>query len=107
MTHITPAQAREAIYKLHIAEEDYDYSDDLDTLTTFIQQYEEMDALGGSESRSREYRDGVAFATKRAIEFLHSQAGEMNDPKASAILNSAAFTMGVKFRRAAAATKGE
>ena len=40
--------------------------------------------------------DGYKFAMKRAIDFLHRRAREMNDPKAAIVLNAAAHSLGIK-----------
>lgn len=42
------------------------------------------------------YRKGV----RTSIEWLHERAKEMNDPHARAILNTAAFHLGVDLKRA-------
>jgi len=46
-------------------------------------------------SRSHEYNNGRREGIKWAIMWLHARAKEMNDPHAVAVLNSAAFNMGV------------
>lgn len=47
-------------------------------------------------SPDKEHRHmGRREAVKWAIEWLHRRAKEMNDPHAQAILNTAAFNMGV------------
>lgn len=45
-----------------------------------------------SEERRRGHRAGIRWA----IAWLHERAGEMNDPHAKTILNTAAFHMGVE-----------
>jgi NAD(P)H-dependent FMN reductase len=44
--------------------------------------------------RSDAYQQGYAAAWKDAIEWLQNRAAAMNDEKATAILNSAAFALG-------------
>lgn len=44
--------------------------------------------------RDDSYRRGQRNAIKWAIQFLHERAKAMNDPHATAVLNSAAFNMG-------------
>ncbi|MCB5199006.1 hypothetical protein LGQ03_07120 [Loktanella sp. TSTF-M6] len=44
--------------------------------------------------RSRQYEDGRRRGLKEAITFLHARAIEMNDPRATDILNSAADALG-------------
>ena len=46
--------------------------------------------------RSTQFMDGYKFAMKRAIDFLHRRAREMNDPKAAIVLNAAAHSLGIK-----------
>lgn len=46
-------------------------------------------------SRSPEYTQGKRAGIKWAITWLHERAVEMNDEHAKAILNTAAFNMGV------------
>ena len=48
--------------------------------------------------RSPEYTQGKRAGIKWAISWLHERANEMNDPSAKAILNTAAFHMGVENR---------
>lgn len=45
-------------------------------------------------NRSPRFRDGARWAVRRCIAWLHARAGQMNDPHARALLNSAAFGMG-------------
>jgi hypothetical protein len=45
--------------------------------------------------RSQQYLDGHKNALKWAITFLHERAAQQSDPHAKAVLNSAAFSMGV------------
>ena len=44
---------------------------------------------------SAQYSQGYRCAMKRAVAWLHHRADEMNDPHAKAILDSAAFNLGV------------
>lgn len=50
--------------------------------------------LDVAASRSPQFRDGARWAIRRCIAFLHDRAGQMNDPRARDVLNSAAFGMG-------------
>ena len=50
-------------------------------------------------SRSLEYTQGKRAGIKWAISWLHERAIEMSDPAAKAILNTAAFNMGVEAKR--------
>ena len=45
--------------------------------------------------RSQQFQEGQRSALKRVIEWLHRRAESMNDPNAKAILNSAAFQLGL------------
>lgn len=47
--------------------------------------------------RSDDYRRGYREAITRAVTWLHAKADEMNDPKAKALYNTAAFQMGTDF----------
>lgn len=49
---------------------------------------------GHSEDRRLGKRDGLRYA----ITWLHRRANSMNDSKAKAILNSAAFDLGIEIR---------
>jgi len=49
-------------------------------------------------ARSHEYTQGKRAGIKWAITWLHARANEMNDEHAKAILNTAAFNMGVENR---------
>lgn len=49
-------------------------------------------------ARSHEYTQGRRAGLKWAISWLHERANEMNDPHAKAVLNSAAFNLGVENR---------
>ena len=48
--------------------------------------------------RSDQYEDGRANGIRKCIAWLHAEARAMNDPKAAAILNTAAFGLGVMVR---------
>ena len=48
--------------------------------------------------RSEQYDQGRRNGIKACVEWLHDRAAEMNDPHARAILNSAAFGLGVQFK---------
>jgi dihydrofolate reductase (trimethoprim resistance protein) len=50
--------------------------------------------------RSSQFLDGRRHAIKWAVQYLHDRAKAMNDPNAEAVLNSAAFHMGVYGKRA-------
>jgi hypothetical protein len=50
-------------------------------------------------SRSPEYTQGKRAGIKWAITWLHERANEMNDEHAKAILNTAAFNMGVDAKK--------
>lgn len=50
-------------------------------------------------ARSPEYEQGNRAGVKWAISWLHERAIEMNDERARAFLNSAAFNMGVDAKR--------
>jgi hypothetical protein len=43
-----------------------------------------------------EYERGVRAGTKFAVAWLHARANEMNDPWAKAVLNTAAFGLGLR-----------
>lgn len=45
-----------------------------------------------------EYKRGRRDGFRLAITWLHTRASEMNDPHAKAVLNSAAFSLGVDLR---------
>lgn len=47
--------------------------------------------------RDPKHIEGYRRAAKDAVEFLHERAEAFNDPHAKAILNSAAFSIGVHF----------
>jgi hypothetical protein len=47
--------------------------------------------------RSQQYIDGRRNGVKACIEWLHQHADSMNDPHARAVLNTAAFALGVDF----------
>ncbi len=49
--------------------------------------------------RSPEYLNGRREAIKWAVTWLHERAAQMGDPIAVAILNAAAFNMGVDAKR--------
>ncbi|MBN8292866.1 translation initiation factor IF-1 [Rhodobacter sp. NTK016B] len=51
--------------------------------------------------RDQQYIDGRRNGVKACIAWLHKRADEMNDPHAKAILNSAAFGMGVDMKKEA------
>lgn len=51
--------------------------------------------------RSPQHMQGYRHAAKAAVEWLHKEAATMNDPNARAILNTAAFGLGVHFKRLA------
>ena len=46
--------------------------------------------------KADEYRRGYHDGLREAITWLHARAEEMNDPHAKAILNTAAFHLGVE-----------
>lgn len=46
--------------------------------------------------RANEYGRGYHDGLREAITWLHARAREMNDPHAKAILNTAAFHLGVE-----------
>lgn len=46
------------------------------------------------KDRSDDYRAGHRRAMRACVAWLHERAQAMNDPKATAILNSAAFDLG-------------
>ena len=48
-----------------------------------------------------EYGRGTRDGTRWAIAWLHKRAEQMNDPHAKAILNTAAFQMGVEAKTTA------
>lgn len=48
--------------------------------------------------RSPQYEQGRRNAVKACVEWLHAEADSMNDPKARAILNTAALGIGVAFK---------
>lgn len=50
-------------------------------------------------SRSADWKAGHRAAARAAVAWLHWQATEMRDPKAIAVLNSAAFALGTDFAR--------
>jgi len=54
--------------------------------------------LLGQDTRSPQYRDGQRNAIKWAITWLHRRAESMNDVKMVAILNSAAFELGIDWK---------
>ena len=58
-------------------------------------------------SRSPEYTQGKRAGIKWAITWLHARAKEMNDPAAKAILDTAAFNMGVEAKRGDVSIKEE
>jgi hypothetical protein len=45
------------------------------------------------------YKRGARDGKRWAIRWLHERAKEMNDPHATQILNSAAFSMGIDAKR--------
>jgi len=49
-------------------------------------------------NRSPQYEDGRRNGIKACVEWLHAEAKMMNDPHARAVLNDAAFHMGVLFK---------
>jgi len=48
--------------------------------------------------RTQEFKDGHACAVSGAIAWLHRRADTMNDNHAKAVLNSAAFNLGVEVK---------
>lgn len=46
--------------------------------------------------RSADYLAGHRHGVRACVQWLHQRAREMNDPKATAILNSAAFNLGAE-----------
>lgn len=48
--------------------------------------------------RSHQYQQGRRNGVKACVEWLHEEAGKMNDPHARALLNTAAWHMGVQFK---------
>ncbi|WP_022697948.1 hypothetical protein [Euryhalocaulis caribicus] len=57
--------------------------------------------------RVSEYDRGVVDGLRRAVSRLHEEAGEMNDPKARDILNTAALSIATLIRDAKAARQGK
>ncbi|MFO7771082.1 MAG: translation initiation factor IF-1, partial [Roseovarius gahaiensis] len=47
-------------------------------------------------TRSKEYTQAFKAASQEAVEFLHDEAGRMNDPHATAVLDCAAHAMGLQ-----------
>ncbi|EAQ25941.1 hypothetical protein [Roseovarius sp. 217] len=58
-------------------------------------------------ARSPEYVQAFRAASKEAVSYVHELAQEMNDPHAKAILDSAAFSLGVRLRERAAMMQDE
>jgi hypothetical protein len=48
---------------------------------------------------SDQYRQGYRRASKDAVDWLHREAAEMNDPHAKRILDAAAFHLGIALKR--------
>ncbi|NVZ10566.1 hypothetical protein HW932_14975 [Allochromatium humboldtianum] len=46
--------------------------------------------------KANEYRRGYHDGLREAIAWIHARAEEMNDPHAKAVLNTAAFHLGVE-----------
>jgi hypothetical protein len=57
-------------------------------------------------ARHEQWQQGRRNGIKACVEWLHAEAETMNDPKARAILNTAALSMGTSFKRAPS-SKGE
>jgi hypothetical protein len=57
------------------------------------------DSLRVGPGRSQQFRDGHRNATKACVAWLHARTEEMNDWHAKAILNTAAFHLGVATSR--------
>lgn len=53
--------------------------------------------------RANGFRDGLRFATT----WLHERAREMNDPWAKAVLNTAAFNLGVEGKKSTIEAKAK
>lgn len=49
--------------------------------------------------RNQDYKRGHADGLRAAVAWLHKRANEMNDPHAKAILNGAAFNLGLNNKR--------
>lgn len=50
-------------------------------------------------SRTLEHMEGYRHAAKEAVDWLHARAKEMEDPKTTQVLNSAAWNLGNYFSR--------
>lgn len=58
-------------------------------------------------ARCEQWRQGKRNGIKACVEWLHAEADTMNDPKARALLNGAALSMGMALKANAPSTKGE
>lgn len=50
-------------------------------------------------ARSEQWQQGKRNGVKACVEWLHGEAERMNDPRARAILNTAALGLGVELKR--------
>lgn len=55
--------------------------------------------IPATPAKERQMQDREVAGVRRAIAWLHKRAKDMNDPHATIVLNSAAFSLGVQLRR--------